>query len=111
MGKVRRMVAAHVPMEDSTDVLPHLRISPRFRRTRLNNPSLLEVESSLVCPTELHSISLSSFADKAKEGSLLAPHRTEEKDPWQRGENAATSLGTLCSSTTVGTPYWRSRLN
>ena len=34
---------------------------------------------------------LASFADKAKEGSLLAPCCTEEKYAWQRGKRSPTS--------------------
>ena len=36
---------------------------------------------------------LASFADEAKEGSLLAPHRLYQKYPWQRGNAALRQLG------------------
>ena len=61
LGKVRRTVIAHVPMEDASGVaVSHLRIFPKTGRTRLDSPSLLEVEAGLVCLSEPHSISLSS---------------------------------------------------
>ena len=73
-GKVRRTVLAHVqPWKMHQEWSSRLRIFPRTGRTRLGNPSLLGVETGLVCPSEPHSISLSLFLTMPTQRGGLFP--------------------------------------
>ena len=102
MGKVRRTVIAHVPI----GVVSHLRIFPRTGRTRLNNPSLLEVETGLVCPSESHSISLSSTLLTQRRG--LSPYPNYKKgnvQPSVAGQSYHIT-GDFWNSTKAGSPLY-----
>ena len=85
----------------------HLRIFPRTGRTRLNNPSLLEVEAGLVYLSDSHSTPL--FSTLLTQCGGLSPrpkYKTEKVQPSVAGQSYHIT-GDLRNSTKVGTPYWR----
>ena len=82
----------------------HLRIFPRTGRTRLNNPSLLEVEAGLVYPSDSHSTPL--FSTLLTQCGGLSPrpkYKTEKVQPSVAGQSYHIT-GDLRNSTKVGTP-------
>ena len=88
MGKVRRTVIAHGPMEDTPGVVSHLRIYPRTGITWPSNPSLLEVETSIVCPSDPHSISFFSPLLTQRGGFSPGPiHEKENVQPSVAGQS------------------------